>query len=225
MCSPLRSEVPHRPNHTPKNRVRVGPPSLTTGKVSGLRRGPESGLRSKRTLEKRTTPSPLLAAYFERRDGLKRFFQARFGASAAEADDLMQDLYLKLAEHEAAGGIANPGAYLYRLAHNLTLDRKRASQRALARDGDWRFSNHLGGLHEDVADLPPADVAVAARQKLARLITALDTLPPQTGRVFRLHKLDGLSYADTAARLGISRSAVEKHMTTALRRLLKKVGE
>ena len=173
----------------------------------------------------RTTPSPLLDAYFERRSALKRFFQARFGAASVEADDLMQDLYLKLAEQESGAPVTNPGAYLYRLAHNLTLDRIRANRRALTRDGDWRLAHHGVCDREDAADLPEAEAAVAARQRLGRLMAAVDTLPAQTARVFRLHKLEGLSYAGTAARLGISRSAVEKHMTTALRRLLKQVGE
>jgi DNA-directed RNA polymerase specialized sigma24 family protein len=41
--------------------------------------------------------------------------------------------------------------------------------------------------------------------------------------VLRLHKFDGLSHGEVAARLGISKSAVEKHMAVAmahLRRLL-----
>jgi RNA polymerase sigma-70 factor (ECF subfamily) len=173
----------------------------------------------------RTTTSPLLEAYFQRRPALKRFFQARFGAASVEADDLMQDLYLKLAEQEGDSAIANPGAYLYRLAHNLTLDRMRANRRALTRDGDWRLAHHGIADREDVADLPGAEAALGARQRLDRLVAAVDSLPPQTARVFRLHKFEGLSYAETAARLGISRSAVEKHMTTALRRLLKQVGE
>jgi len=171
------------------------------------------------------TSSPLLDAYFQRREALKRFFQARFGAASVEADDLMQDLYLKLAEQENSGVIANPGAYLYRLAHNLSLDRMRANQRALTRDGDWRLVNHACADREDLADLPNAEAALGARLRLDRLVAAVATLPPQTSRVFRLHKFEGLSYAQTAERLGISRSAVEKHMTIAFRRLLQLVGE
>jgi RNA polymerase sigma-70 factor (ECF subfamily) len=39
-----------------------------------------------------------------------------------------------------------------------------------------------------------------------------------------LHKFDGLTHAETAARMGISRSAVEKHVSLALGHLLKRVG-
>jgi RNA polymerase sigma-70 factor (ECF subfamily) len=168
----------------------------------------------------KTAASPLLDAYFERRPALKRFFQAKLGASSAEADDLLQDLYLKLAQAGGAEAISSPGAYLYRLANNLTLDCARARRRALQRDSAWRETHHRAGPAEDLADLPEADAALMARERLARLMKLLDTLPAQTQRVFRMHKFDGLSYGETAERLGVSKSAVEKHMTTALKRLL-----
>ena len=62
--------------------------------------------------------------------------------------------------------------------------------------------------------------AVAARQRLALLTEALKELSPQTQRVFRMHKFEGLSHPEVAAAIGISRSAVEKHMMAALKHLL-----
>lgn len=170
-----------------------------------------------------TRSTPLVAAYFERRDELRRFFIARLG-SAAEADDLVQDLFLKLSGVSPSEEIHNPGAYLYRLASNVMLDRLRRDRRAAARDGAWRSANSISAHGEEVAELPAADDAVAARQQLDRLVRALDDLTPQTQRIFRLHKFEGLSHAETAAKVGISRSAVEKHMITALKHLLAKVG-
>ncbi len=55
-------------------------------------------------------------------------------------------------------------------------------------------------------------------------MAALDELPPQCRKAFRLHKLDGLSHAETAAAMGISRSAVEKHISAALKFLLARLG-
>ena len=63
-----------------------------------------------------------------------------------------------------------------------------------------------------------------ARQRLEKLSKALETLSPVTQRVFRLHKFEGLTHAETAERMGISRSAVEKHVSLALGHLLKRVG-
>ena len=61
--------------------------------------------------------------------------------------------------------------------------------------------------------------ALAARQRLALIIEALEDLPPIRRAVFRLHKFEGLSHGEVAAQLGISRSGVEKHVMAALKHL------
>lgn len=167
-------------------------------------------------------PSPLVAAYLARRQDLLRFFILRLG-SAAAAEDLVQDVYLRI----SAGGIGpvdNPMAYLYRLGSNLMLDRLKQQRRSVARDDAWQLSRHTFAGEEAIADIAPADEAVAARERLRQLMAALDELPPQCRKAFRLHKLDGLSHAETAAAMGISRSAVEKHISAALKFLLARLG-
>lgn len=166
--------------------------------------------------------SPLAAAYLERREDMRRFFRARLGGQA-DVEDLVQELYLKV-QGVAEEEIENPPAYLYRLASNLMLDRLRRAKRAGARETEWRRANHatIGVL--DVADTPDAESAVIARQRLEKLSQALASLSPMTQKVFRLHKFEGLTHVETAERMGISRSAVEKHVSLALGHLIKKVG-
>lgn len=166
--------------------------------------------------------SPLASAYLERRDDMRRFFLARVGGRG-DVEDLVQDLYLKV-QAVTDTSIENPSAYLYRLASNLMLDRLRRAKRSGARESEWRRTHHasIGAL--DVADTPDAESAMIARQRLEKLSSALETLAPLTQRVFRLHKFEGLSHAETAQRLGISRSAVEKHVSLALGHLVAKVG-
>lgn len=168
------------------------------------------------------SPNPLLQAFFERRDSLKRFYVARLG-SLPEAEDLLQDLYLKVAAAESQQ-VENPAAYVYRLASNAMLDRLRSQRRTAMRERDWRDSHHVIVAGEDVADIPGAEQVIAARDRLALVVRALEELGPQTQKVFRLHKFDGLSHMEVAQRLGISRSAVEKHVMAALKHLLIKVG-
>jgi RNA polymerase sigma factor (sigma-70 family) len=76
----------------------------------------------------------------------------------------------------------------------------------------------IGG--DPIADVPSAEDIVSGRQRLAAMMARLETLPPKTARAFRLHKLDGLSHAETATAMGISRSAVEKHVSAALKALM-----
>lgn len=166
-----------------------------------------------------STAGDLLSLYLEKRDNLVRFFAARLGARPA-AEDLAQELYFKIAALPADEPVQNPGALLYRMGANLMLDRLRQERRAAARDGAWRDAVvvRIGG--EDVHDGPAVDEAIADRQRLTRLLEGLEALPPRMRRAFQLHKLQGLSHAETARAMGISVSAVEKHISGALKALL-----
>lgn len=166
---------------------------------------------------------PLLEIYLERRQNLVRFFAARCG-SPSVAEDLAQELYVKLATRDQSVTAENPVALIYRVATNVMLDRARGEARATARDDAWRVVTHdtLGG--DDVAGEPPADEAVASRQRLRQLVDAVGELPPQMQRAFRLHKLEGRSHAETAQVMGISVKSVEKHISAALRALTARLG-
>jgi RNA polymerase sigma factor (sigma-70 family) len=168
-------------------------------------------------------PDPLLSAYLERRVNLVRFLAARSG-SISVAEDLAQELYLKLVGRDRGPDIGNPPAMLYKMALNLMLDRARGEARSAARDTAWRqiARTEVGGV--DVADETPADEAVASAQRLRQLVAAVQDLPPQAGRAFRLHKLEGLSHAETARAMGLSVKAVEKHVSAALKALTAKLA-
>ena len=164
----------------------------------------------------------LIALYLERRADLVRFFTVRL-RSAAAAEDLVQDIYVRLSSLSPPPDIQNPMAYLYRLGSNLMLDRLRGERRTAHRDGAWLDSQTIRVGNEEVSLEPSAEAAVAARQRLALLTAAVGELSPQTQRVFRMHKFEGLSHPQVAAALGISRSAVEKHMMAALKHLLSRL--
>jgi RNA polymerase sigma factor (sigma-70 family) len=110
------------------------------------------------------------------------------------------------------------------MANNLMLDRLRSQTRASARDEGWRSLQGASLGDQQVADVPSADEVVAGRQRLSAMMAALEDLPPQVARAFRLHKLEGLSHADTAAAMGVSRSSVEKHVSAALKALMAKLA-
>ena len=167
--------------------------------------------------------SALLAAYLERRADLVRFFTLRL-KSAAAAEDLVQDIYVRLATVDPGVDVRNAAGYLYRLGSNLMLDRLRSERRSAARDHDWRDAHRTVAGSDDLSDEPRADDAVAARQRLEAIVALLRELPEQTQRVFRMHKFDGMSHAQVAEALGISRSAVEKHCMAVLKRLSERLG-
>ena len=174
-----------------------------------------------RSIEARLTR--LVSIYLEKRDALLRHFTACLGSEAA-AEDVVQDIYLKLRGLDPDTPVQNDVAFLYRLGSNVMLDRLRSRRRAAARENAWRDvrGSVIGG--EEVVDEPAADEVAHGRQRFARMLAALEELPPQTRRIFRLHKLEGLSQAETAAALKVSLSTVEKHLRAALNHLVERLG-
>ncbi len=165
----------------------------------------------------------LVPVYLEKREALIRYFTARLGSLAA-AEDLVQDIYVKLQLLKADAPVQNEAAFLYRLGSNLMLDKLRQQRRATVRDTDWRDINTTLVEGQEVAEAPTAEEAVAARQRLLQLLAAIEALPEQQRKAFRLHRLEGLSQAETAAALGVSVSSVEKYIRAALKQLTERLA-
>lgn len=161
----------------------------------------------------------LEASYRDHRGELLRFLVARTG-DPGEAEEILQDVWIRLRQAPCAS-IANGRAYLYRMAQNLVVDRIREKQRRMQRERIWLDdgTNHAASGVETVDPSQTAEDTLVEREETARLLSALATLPEGARRAFELHKIDGLSHADVAQRLGISKSGVEKHMAVAMKYL------
>jgi RNA polymerase sigma-70 factor (ECF subfamily) len=146
---------------------------------------------------------------------LQRFLLAR-RATPEEAEDILQDLFLKLGKVRS-GPIADPLAYLYRIADNLLLDIRRSHARRSVREQAWTAVRTGGG---EIDDQPSAEDRLIGRERLDQVRRALSGLPDRTVLILRCFRLDGMPQKDIAADLGISVSAVEKHLQRAYRTLL-----
>jgi RNA polymerase sigma-70 factor (ECF subfamily) len=172
--------------------------------------------------EGRAEDNPLTRAFFERREALLLFLASRT-RSMAMAEDLVQDLYVKLTASPPQGEVKSPQALLYRMAVNMMTDQMRSRQRSARRDGEWREATHdrIGG--EDVVREPAADEVLLQKERMRLLAVAVAELPPQMQRAFRLHKLEGKSQAETAEIMGVSRKMVEQHIQAAVRNLTQRL--
>ncbi|MFF7707586.1 sigma-70 family RNA polymerase sigma factor [Pseudomonas sp. NPDC007930] len=156
---------------------------------------------------------------------LKRLFQLhaqplqlylrRKGSDLHLAADLTQESFVRLAEQRDLGAIGNVQAWLYRTAQNLFIDHLRQQQR---RKTDSVGHDELAGILEDVPTLDERSIEAQHRQRLQQ---AVARLPERTGEIFRLNRLEGLTYAEVAARLGISESSVQKHLAKALAEVMR----
>ena len=113
---------------------------------------------------------------------------------AAEAEDAVQELYLKLWDRrDVLDGIRSPKGYGITLLRNLCLDRIRRSRRM-----------------ETPATLPEPetpgrqDESIDEKERLAKVLAAIKSLPDRQREVLTLRTLDGLSYEEIAQRTGIN---------------------
>lgn len=167
----------------------------------------------------------LSALYLHHRAELSRFLNALTG-DAGETDDILQEVWLR-ADERPAGSVDNWRAYLFRMAHNLHIDRLRQRRRREVRERRWT-EEAVGpfAASEEVADpTPGADEEMARREEAAALASAIANLPVGARQAFELHKLEGLSHGEVAARLGISKSGVEKHMAVAMKHLRRMLAD
>ncbi|MDF0544891.1 RNA polymerase sigma factor [Sphingobium sp. H39-3-25] len=161
----------------------------------------------------------LEALFHAYRPELLRFVVAQTG-NRAEAQDILQEMWVRLRK-PAGGPVANPRPYLYRMAKNLVVDRLRENHRRMRRDRGWsdHQDDHLQPGGEPADRTGNAEHQLLEREELALLASALTTIPQGARRALELHKLDGLSQAEVAERLGISISGVEKHIAVAMKYL------
>jgi len=177
--------------------------ALPTGGYDGRAQG-RKGLRM--------VASGLSAIFLANRGPLLRFLRAR--GAVDDAEDLLQELWLKVDRLEAEGPIADPRAYLFRMADNLMHDRVRANVRRTHREQAWSEAGYDPAGHDET---PSAERTLAARQRLRRVELALATLSERSQLIFRRFRIEGVSQARIAQEEGISVSAVEKHLQRAYR--------
>ncbi len=146
--------------------------------------------------------SPFLALYLREQNRLLQLIR-RIVGDRSTAEDLAQDTFLRLWDRELGDG---DRSLLFRTAQNLALDHLRARQ---VRSRHAREQND----EDDTIDLQQQ---AEARQELEHLLRRLQGLPRRCQQVFLLSRVDGLSYASIAERLGVSLSTVEKDIIRVL---------
>lgn len=130
--------------------------------------------------------------------------------SREQAEDLAHDTFVRVLENDAQP-VEQPRAYLHQAARNIAVDAYRREDR--------RQALEQGGLEL----LPQADddpeSYVHALELADSVERALAELPLNCRRVFIWQKLEGLTQAEIAERMGLTRNMVEKYMIRTLRHL------
>lgn len=144
---------------------------------------------------------PALRSYFARR------------VSDAEADDLVQEVFLRLHAMRGDTPIQNADRFIFTVARNILISRHRYLKARQA------------GAHEPLTEasdpvdtLSPERIVIGA-DEYERTVQAILALPPRARAAFQLHRFEKLTYQQIAVRMGISRESVKELIQRALVRL------
>jgi RNA polymerase sigma factor (sigma-70 family) len=151
---------------------------------------------------------------------LRRFFERRI-IEHADAEDLVQEVFLRLTRHGDLGDVTNVEGYLFQTAANILRDqlRQRVSRHAQHHEPIDHDHDHVeGGAYSP-------ERVLQGREAMHRLSQALLALPERTRAVFILCRIDGLPHAEVATGLGTSLSTVNKHLARAMDELTRCMRE
>ena len=165
-------------------------------------------------------PDAALAARLDARfrAPLMSFFLRRTG-SRQDAEDLTQEVFLRILRREEELPSEFAEVYIFKVAANLLRDRAR---QAASRQKTDHFSID-GPQGEDapadlIEDLGPERVLLS-QEALVAALQALDTLGERTRDIFVLYRLENMKQREIAALYGISVSLVEKSVARATEHL------
>ena len=130
-----------------------------------------------------------------------------------DVSDLVQEVFVRLTSRGSFDDIDNMRGYVFQVAASVLADRQR---RRTVRHQDAHVEFDPERMGEP--DIGP-DRILAGREALRTALAALDRMPERTRTIFVLRRLEGMRYIEIAARLGLSVSAVEKHMVRAVEHL------
>jgi len=128
----------------------------------------------------------------------------------SDADDVVQETWLRVVKVAATGMLVNGRAYVYRVAHNLIIDHYRLQRRRAETALDEQTAHTL----PDPA--PPPEQRLLLDEQLRHLDAIVAALPPRSRQVFLLARVEQLSVADIGRQLGISRQTAHGHLLRAL---------
>jgi RNA polymerase sigma-70 factor (ECF subfamily) len=158
------------------------------------------------------------------RGPLMSFFMRRVG-HRGDAEDLTQEVFMRLLAGGRRDDIDDAEAFVFQVASNLLRDRGR---KLSVRSGvqlaevDHRLVSEISREFLETAD---PERTMLARESIADVLKALSELGERTRDIYVLFRLEGMKQREIGALYGLTAKAVEKHVMRANLHLALRFGE
>ena len=142
---------------------------------------------------------------------LRRYLSARMRNAAADAPDLMQEIFLRLLRIDDHAAIRNPQAYLFTIARHV-LHQHTLRQAAIPQSVE--IHDVVSEL-DTVADLDPAAQA-ELEQRFTNLGRELAKVSPRAYATLILHRCHGVPLKEISVHFGVSYTMTKRYLAKAL---------
>ena len=160
-----------------------------------------------------------LRIYMENHSALVDY-AASITGSRLTAEDAVQEAYFRFVLPPGPPtNISSPVSYLFRIVRNITIDMaRRVSSEA-------RAAAQCAQTSDSTARIPSPEEESVHHEALALVKAALDELPAEARKAFQMKRLDGKTYEDIAAFLGISKSGAHRLVQNTLTHIMRRMRE
>ena len=157
--------------------------------------------------------SAILDLFTECRPPLRRYVGS-LGLRAADAEDLVQDVFLSLFRHlQQNKPRGNLKGWVFIVARNLALKHRARARRRASVDGD------IASAAEPVDSALSVEEDLARLERQQRLLNVLRALPDRDRRCLYL-RAEGFRYREIAGRLDMSLGAVSKSIARSIAKMV-----
>lgn len=160
-------------------------------------------------------------------DALKQRLDARFRGplmsyflrrvrDRMEAEDLTQEVFVRLIGAGAFERLDNPDAFVFTIASNLLRDRGRRASRSPTRTLGLFEDDAIEKVAREFMEDRGPERVLLGKEAVGEVLKGLNALGERTRNIFLLFRLENMKQRDIAALYGISQSTVEKHVMKAV---------
>ena len=144
---------------------------------------------------------------------IKNFLYYKCG-DVALAEDLTQDVFMKVWDKREEVNQETVKSYLYTIANNMLLNKIRHDKVVL----------NFAEKHKDQKNAQSPEYALEEKEFKQKLEQTIGAMPEKQREVFLMNRIDELTYKEIAERLELSVKAVEKRMHGALNYLKERIA-